>query len=281
MKIAVCIASRGRPAALIGAVMAAWRLRTGRHDVQFILGVDDDDGFTHKHLLAFMGEVEPIIVSPPAITVRGEVENAMLAAASEREPDAVTLLSDRAYIITPGWDEGLAVGVNTEPKRVVWWSCPDDKGCVMPVIPSAYLRAVDYRWSSEVHPYWWDDSAQQEIDLMLHGLPSMKIHPMYSGRRGPTQSAREFVFWLDVFKAMRPQRRAQARQIAATLELPFIERPDVEQYFAAYDNAMRARCEEFEKGYGDTDPPTARYLLARARAEKWILPQAATQETAA
>ena len=277
MKIAVAIASRGRPAAMIGAVMAAWRLRTGKHDVQFILGIDEDDGFTHKHALAFMGELEPVIVSPPNITVRGEVENAMLAASEALNPDVVTLMSDRAFVITPGWDEGLAIGVSTAPKRVVWWSCPDDKACVMPVIPQAYLRAIDYRWSTETHPFWWDDSAAQEIDLMLHGIPSMKIHPMYSGQRGPTQSARDFVFWLDVFRAMRPERRARARQIAAALEIPFMERQDVDQYFQSYDAVMRARCEAFEKEYGDPNPPTARYLAAKAKAERMMAEFEATK----
>lgn len=270
MKIVACLASRQRPAAMTGVIMALHRMRSAQHELHFVVGLDDDDDTTPA-LQAFEGELaelHPTIAPPPM--VRGEVENRMIAKAAEFQPDVVTLMSDRTFNITPAWDEWIARAVTFIPNRVMWWSCPEDPGCIIPIAPRAYLEATDWTWSPEIFPFWWDDTWHQEIDVMIHGLPSRKARCTYSGARGTTANGREFAFWLDVFIKTRPRRRELAAGIAKLLNTTVTMRPEVENYFAGYDKTMAERCPGFEERFGDPRPAPDRYLAARARAEKLL-----------
>lgn len=268
MKITCCIASRGRPAALVGVVMAAHRLKSSDHPVNFLLGMDSDDPDVPvvRDIIHGAAPVDFSIGTEPPLT-RGSIENRMLKRAIEEGADAVTFLTDRTFIITPQWDAVMAHACMAVPKRVVWWSCPEDPGCVIPIIPRQYAEVIDCTWDQGIHPFWWSDTYQQEIDLMINGMPSLKINAYYSGARSTTNNGRDFKFWLDVFIAMRPKRRAQARVYAEHLGIPWPDQTKVEDYFARYDATLAKRCEEFEKTFGDDRPPSEAYLRAKANAE--------------
>lgn len=279
MKIAVCLASRARPAALINVVMGAHRLVLGQQQVEFVIGLDEDDDRSHAIMdLRPFDDTGIELCFPeylPAPQVRGEMENRMLIAARGQTfggdgLDLVTLLSDRTVIISPGWDKMLAAAVQREPRRVMWWACQDDPGCVIPIIPRAYLDAIDWRWSEEIFPFWWEDTWHQEIDLLLYGPPSLKVKAFYAGARGKTRNARDFGFWLDVFTATRDHRRALAAHIADVLKVPLQQRGDVENYFRQYDQTMRERIAIFEAHFGDPNPPNDNYLAAKDRAAKLL-----------
>lgn len=273
MKITVCLASRGRPAAMIGVVMSLHRMRSTKHELDFVLGLDEDDP-TNEHVKAFEGELAPLYTVAPPPLVRGMIENRMietaLKAGGETPVDAITLMSDRTFNITPGWDDWLGRAVEALPQRVLWWQCPEDPGCIIPIIPRAYLEANAGKWSPEIFPFWWDDTWHQEIDLMLHGLRSRKARCTYSGARGTTANGREFAFWLEVFIKTRDRRREQAAVTAAALKVELPERPDVDAYFASYDQQMRDRCPGFEERFGDQRAPSERYIAAKAAAETML-----------
>ncbi len=270
MKIAVCMSSRERPMALIGVIMALHRLQSGNHTVEFHVGLDADDEKTK----AAVNSVEP----EPVITInyadrpiaRGEIDNRLLLSVQPTNPDVVTLLTDRTFVISPGWDEALARGVSEQPKRLLWWSCPDDTVCVMPIIPKAWLDACDWKWSPEVFPFWFDDTWNQQIDLMIFGKPSLKLKAYYAGARGKTKRGRDFEFWLDVFKATFKARAVQAKYMAGKLGVEFIQRDDVTEYFAAHHNAMKAALPNIIAAYGDTSEPGPEYVIAKANAEKLL-----------
>lgn len=273
MKITVCIASRERPAALIGVVMALHRMRSTRHEIDFVLGVDEDDQRILDHTEVFEGECKPLLSLAPAPPVRGMIENRMIRAGRDLAPegvDAITLMSDRTFNITPGWDEWLAQAVAALPNRVSWWQCPDDIGCIIPIIPRAYLTAAEWKWSPEIFPFWWDDTWHQEIDLMIHGPKSKKARCTYSGARGTTANGREFAFWADVFRQTRNRRREIAKAIAERIGVPFVDRPDVDAYFASYDQQMIERAPGFEERFGDKREPPERYLVAKQNAHNLL-----------
>lgn len=254
--------------------MAAHRLASGQHEVRYILGLDDDDVATTEALEALVVpkggvfEFDALITRGPSPGVRGEVENRMLAVTMDApRPDVVTLMSDRTFTISPRWDSMIAAAVTKCTNQVLWWSCPEDNGCVIPIIPRAYLDAIDWKWSAEIFPFWWEDTWHQEINMMLFGLPSLKVKAFYAGSRGRTRNAREFAFWLDVFRATRPMRREIAAKVAAALKVQLAPRPDVEQYFERYDTVMLERCPMFQESFGDLAEPDANYVAAKARAE--------------
>lgn len=274
MRIVVAIPSRARPLALIGSVMASWRLASGTNDVEYVVGADKGDSETLDACMRLAAELPLSVCIAPPPTTLASVSNLMVHQA--QGADAVTVLSDRIFTITDAWDTFIAGGVHNYPKRVMWWSCAWDHGCIAPIMPKAWLEAA--RWSyamTDTYPFWFIDTALQEIDMMVHGGPSLKIRAAYSGQRGKTTNGRDFAFWFRVFAAERGKRRTEARRIAARLgQEQLCEDERVEQYFAAYDAEMQTRCADFEKRFGDQREPDESYLAAKKRAEM-ILKEAA------
>jgi hypothetical protein len=248
--------------------MALWRLRSGQHDLQFHVGCDDDDPETvvAAELLADEPPVAVHVGKRPI--ARGETENRVLKHAREVNADVVTMLTDRTFPITPGWDIAIAQGATEAPKRVLWWSCPEDNVCVMPIIPKAWLEACDYHWSPEIFPFWFDDTWNQQIDLMLHGMPSMKVLTSYSGVRAATSRARDFEFWINLFRQTFPMRVAQARAMAPKLGVEWVMREDVVQYFDRHHNSLMANLPKLNEMFGDKRDPDETYTLARERADR-------------
>lgn len=268
MKLAITIITRGRPLGLTGVVMSLWRLRTGKHDLEFFIGCDEDDPETVVAAEILKEEVPVQICIGPRPTARGEAENRTLQFV--RDVDAVTMLTDRTFCITPGWDEAIARAVTEQPRRPLWWSCPEDKVCVMPIVPRAWLEVCDHKWSPEIFPFWFDDTWNQHIDLMINGMPSLKVHVSYSGVRAETTRARDFAFWIDVFHMTFPARLEQARKMAALLGQEFVSRPDVSTYFEKHNQILSAKSSDMEKAFGDSALPGPEYLAAKARAEKYL-----------
>lgn len=270
MKIAVAMASRGRPMALIGSIMALWRLRSQRHDVAFSIGLDEDDEDTASATFdekEFPQGVINVAVAPRS-PWRGARENDAIQLV--KDADVVSLMSDRTFCITPGWDDVLARAYAQSPKRVLWWSSPGDPGCVVPAIPKTYLAANNWQWAPNIYPYWHDDSHHVEVDILLHGIPCQKVAANYAGIRSKTHRGRDFAFWQTVFQKTRPLRRAQAALIGEKLGIKVTERPDVEAYFANFDAMMQQRCIAFEERFGDTSEPGPEYLIAKEKAETFL-----------
>lgn len=276
MKITVCIASRGRPAALIGVIMALHRMRSTTNTLDFVLGLDEDDTTTQTVADAFEGELSPIYSVAPQPMVRGCIENRMIGVAAAGEPDVVTLMSDRTFNITPAWDTWIARAAEDVPKRLLWWQCPEDPGCIIPIIPKAYLAANGWTWSPEIFPFWWDDTWHQEVDLMIHGPKSKKARCTYSGARGATAHAREIAFWAGTFAKTRPRRWEQAKKMSAALGVTMpTEVGGLNAYFEQYDRSFVMRAADLEQRFGDTEPPGYNYLTAKTAAQRMFEEQAA------
>lgn len=253
---------------MVGVIMTLWRLRSGRHDLVFNIGLDDDD---ENSILAAqnLAEEAPVAIhQAPRPVARGEIENRVLQAS--KDADIVTMLTDRTFCITPGWDDALAAGVMEQPTRLTWWSCPEDKVCVMPIIPKPWLQACDYRWSPEIFPFWFDDTWNQQIDLMLYGMPSIKHAATYSGIRAFTNRARDFGFWINVFRNTLPQRVEIAKQMAPRLGVQYQDRPEVFEYFERHYQTLIGNIPRLEEMFGDQGEPGPGYAIARANAEQFF-----------
>lgn len=265
MKVTVGIASRGRPLALTGVIMALDRLKSGKHDVQFVVGIDDDDDtlWTLKSLNEELPNV--MTITAPRSTL-ASVWNRI--AKNICEGDVLTLLSDRAFCISPWWDDMLADAVEKHPDRVMWWSSPEDSDCTMPVVSKKWIAAADYEWCSNLWPFWFSDTENREIDLLVSGKVPLKLAANYAGARSTTQSGRDFAFWFGVYSLLRPQRIARARKIAAAFGTEMRLPPP--GYFEAWDQEMQERSPDFEERFGDKRPPGEAYLTAKANAEQVV-----------
>ena len=281
MLIHVNICTHKRPLGLVGVVMSLQRMRSLQHEVRFRIGIDDDDEDSLAACSSLAQECPIDVSAGPRPVARGEIENRLLRGSTDA--DVVTMLTDRTFCITPGWDDALVRGVTEQPKRLLWWSCPEDNGCTMPIIPRAWREAMDHVWSPEIFPFWFDDTWNQQIDLMLYGLPSLKIVTNVSGQRAKTNRARDFAFWINLFNELLPLRVEQAKTIAARLDVPFENRQPVMEYIGKHYQALMNNIPTLEKMFGDNGEPNAEYVIAKERAEKLyaeMMAQHATQEAA-
>lgn len=268
MKLGICLVSRNNPGPLIGVIMGLWRLRSNLHELQFIIGQDQDDG--GLPFGDYLYEVTPLPIRSigERAPTRGTAENRVLAIARDQNCELATLLTDRTFCITPGWDDILARGVTELPLRPLWWSCPHDNVCAIPIMPRGYLDALDWKWSPELFPFWFDDTWNQQIDLLIHGLPSKKIKASFAGQRGKTTRGRDFGFWIDFFHRLLPMRVNLAETVAKAQGLEFKARPDVIQYFNSWHEQMAKGADVLEQTFGDPRDPGPEYAVARSNAEK-------------
>lgn len=266
MKIAVLTPSRGRPLALTAVLMGLWRLRSTKHEIIFIVGADKDDEKT-IHAAEQLQVEFPVYVMAGERGTLGHVMNNMMKAAHELNQDVVTDVTDRNFCITPGWDDCIAETTKLRPNRILWWSCPYDPDCTLPVLPHVWCEALEWKWSPEIFPFWWDDTWLMELDLMVFGGPSLKMQASYAGERGQTTRGRDFAFWFKVFAATREQRWKQAETIARKLDTKIQDRESLEKYFSVYDSSGLQRSPIFEERFGDKRPPGIEYKRAKAAAE--------------
>ena len=279
MLIHVNLCTYRRPLGLVGVVMALQRLRSLQHEVRFRIGIDDGDEDSFAACQSLAGECPIDVVPGPRPVARGEVDNRLLRGSTDA--DIVTMLTDRTFVISPGWDDALVRGVTEQPKRLLWWSCPEDQGCTMPIISRAWREAADHTWSPEIFPFWFDDTWNQQIDLMLYGMPSLKIVANVSGQRNKTNRARDFAFWITLFNELLPLRVEQAKTIAARLEVPFENREPVMKYIGQHYQTLLANIPVLEKHFGDNGEPDAGYVEAKTRAEKLMADMMAQHAEAA
>jgi len=267
LKIAIAIASRGRPAALAGAVMAAWKLQSARHHLAFPIAVDEDDAATLAMIETLKAEGIPAVpVVAPQSPYLAAAQNRAIAAA--QDADITTLLTDRTMVISPGWDIGIVDAAIKYPNRVMFWSCPSDPDTTVPIIPHTILERTDWRPLPELWVYWYSDTWLTEVDRMCFGGPSLRVRPMYSGSRQQTQRGRDFAFWTQLFVATRPMRIAAAKKLNADLGLEWKDPPpEMIEDFLARDKHLLDHAEDFQRMFGDNRPPSEQYLEAKAKAE--------------
>jgi hypothetical protein len=259
----VCIASRGRPNALIAVIVGMWRLRSGKNDIRFVAGLDDDESASHQAVLSVASDGIPVVASvAPRPASLGAVNNRLI---SEQKADAYIVTTDRAFILTPSWDEQIRRDMDAHPGRVLWLSSPQDPDPTHPVLPHDYIRTVG-QWSPEIFPFWFDDTWNAEIDYLAHG-DIIKIPVHFAGERGKTTNARDIAFWCRVFDALRPRRVKLARELCNIGPKELTERIG---YLDALAQARTRAAEANGERFGDDTPPTTRYLAAKAEAEKML-----------
>lgn len=261
MKLSVCIASRWRPVDLAAVIVGMWRMRSGANDITFVVGIDDDCTAT-QHAASSVANIGAPVVSSvaPRPASLGAVNNRLI---DSHKAAAYLVTTDRAFIITPGWDEQIRLQLLAHSGRVLWLSSPQDPDPTHPVLPHEYIRKVG-QWSPEVFPFWFDDTWNAEIDFLAHGN-MIKIPVNFAGERGKTTSARDIAFWCQVFDTLRPRRIKAARELCNIAPQKLTERLKV---LDAMARARMQAAEANELRFGCDTPASTRYLAAKAEAQK-------------
>lgn len=277
MKIAVIVATRGRPHKAGGVVECARDLLSGRHDVEFIVALDADDQRSLNYFASFEGVVP--YVQPRPIGV-GDCWN---RAARAYPAEIYVALTDDFWMSTPGWDamlvhclvDGIDGNRLSADLGIIGFHDPEQ-----PTI--AALFGMTAKWVEQNgfifdarFPFWWGDSALVETTLFaggggMPGTTSLRFASM-PGNVNPR--LRDMELWWTLFAATRHERVETGRRIAREAGLP-----ELDDYRMG---ALIAECEDRDAeglrnvpsvmaSIAHPRAPDAEYLAAKAAAEEYL-----------
>lgn len=277
MRIATIVTTRGRPLRAGGVIECARNFLSGRHDVEFIVALDDDDQRSIDYFERFEG-VTPYVQRRPVGV--GDVWN---RSARAFQADFYLALPDDAWICTPGWDammvSALTTGIDGHmgaPKLgIVAWHDPEQ-----PQIASIFGMAAKWiDWNGFVFdprfPFWWGDSALVETAIFAtgEGMPGTSSLRFASMPGNVNPRLRDMELWWAFYAATRHERVATGRRIAWEAGLP-----EINDYQMA---KLVLECEERDAmglrqapsviaSIANRLPPSPQYLEAKRVAESYL-----------
>lgn len=265
MLISVVIPSRCRPFKLFNSVLTLWELRSGEHDIEFIIGLDDDDDDASlvEHLVISADVPFHVIRQPGFNTLGGKVDSLL----KHCRGDVLTVLGDRCLALTLGWDVELAK-LDLDPHRVAWWRGLHEI-CECPVMPRLWVKANAGPVVPDLFPFWHIDTWVREVDAFVSGRNPWFLEVRFANpRRGPTHDGRDLAFWAKVFAFTRKQRMEQAAHIRKRFSLP--EPANMAEILDALrqeDEFRLENADSCEARFGTKLLPGEKYLKAKAKAE--------------
>lgn len=271
MRITVVIPSRGRVFGLTGILRSMRFLESGKHEVKYVVGVDEDDVETQEACKKLRdARVLPLGYRTDArpVSLGGLINQLALC-----EPaDVYTAINDDIVCLTPNWDDEIAKEVEKLPHGVFWWTDASSNGALFPIVTEKW-RAAAGGIFGEWFPFWYDDLCLLELWVMatdeeVHQLPIL----ICDKPRTVTHRMRELRFWQRIYIASRVLRIKLAREIAEKLGLP---RPASTEHIAALMNNQLRRVapgwiQSIEDFQGDKTPPDENYKIAKERALKML-----------
>jgi len=267
MKISVLCASRSNHSNMRTVIGALDMLKSGKHEIRYVVACDWDDGATQSAAERMYQEAIPALSHcKKQNSFLGAVWN---EAADSAPADVYVIVTDRALCVTPFWDTFIADAVSKDAKRVTWWTT--NAGPVIPIVPEVWRQAAGQIYTS-YFPFWFDDTWLHEISAMVHGLPNYMVQAAcFIVKKSPmTKRMRDLRFWMDFFIAKRPERVAHAARIREKLGLPAPDMKPIEEWFSQNDAMWARDGEKWQEVMGDKSEPDDIYFEAKKYAvENW------------
>lgn len=271
MKILVAVLTRGNPLGLVTLIGGLDALKSGNHEVAYVVRYDEDDGCTNDGLWLLKSYgVSAIAARQPRPSSLGAAWNEAIAVAPKWDI-AVPFPGDIVPLCV-GWDLVCAEAMRGRD-AFSWWQTCAPQDAMYPTISRRWYEAAGGRMFCEWFPFWFTDHWFWEVHAFAMGgfLPIVN-ELVLGGRHEKTSRMRDLAFWFGFFRATRPMRRLEGSLIRERLgQVPLA----VEVCAAAVaemerrDEWQRVRIPEFEERYGGSpDEPDERYMQARAAAEE-------------
>lgn len=267
MRISVIIPSRGRPSLLARALGSLHVRASGKHEVAYIVGCDDDDPNTAALVEQIKARGLPVKAhcGPRSASLGGMV-NVMAAA---NPADVYCSLCDDVAALTFGWDEIIHAAWLKRRDGVWWWRTKDSHYAVV----SQKWYAAAGRIFTDYFPFWWDDVWLIQVGKYVTGKPQQYIDAWLEDRAPATQRMRDLEFWTDFYWSRASERRAEGNRIRRALGRSAFR---IEQHHEMHPNPdYTRRTGEIQAKQGERAPPTPEYLAAKARAEALMMKAAA------
>ncbi len=261
MKISVLIPSRGRAFRLKTMLDTMRGLESGKHEIAYVIGCDSDDPETNA--MGYMLKLYDHRVAPRCM-MRMSSLGAMVNLMIEENPaDAYVCVPDDVEILTPHWDEAIAVAWEAKPDGVWWWRTLAVRPATYAVVSEKWRKASGKVWT-DYFAFWWDDMWLLQVWMFASGLPMLPIEAWLDDQAQATHRMRDLRFWSDFYTRMKGKRQQQAVRIAKALGWPPAPCDDHRCDVSA---AFLKEADNIERNQGDKGPPTPEYLAALGRAK--------------
>jgi hypothetical protein len=270
MNITVIIPSRKRVRGLSAVLTSLHNLESGKHNVQYIVGCDEDDKAT-INLCAMIQRDMPnkfsYKVGPRPKTLGGLVNHL-----AELVPGEVyTALCDDLICTTPHWDKLIAEAVMLKPYGVFWWKNAFEFLVTYAIVTERWRQAAGGIFCGHF-PYWFEDLWLFEQWTMATDEEALGVNCCIAEKMTGTIRMRELSFWCDFFNKTRTHRVTQSKEIAARLGLSEPKKSGEFAEIMAKGIAARMTPELIEQieRQGDASSPEESYLAAKADAIKML-----------
>jgi len=276
MKIAVIIATRGRPERAAAVIQCARNFMSGQVAVDFVVALDADDQRSIDFFSKRIAEDVVAYVAPRPDGV-GDVWN---RAAAKFQADIYIAVPDDAWIIGPHWD---LVSVNVLKDEgglpaqlgVVGWFDPANPGVTSIFSMSAkWVEMIGHIFDPR-YPFWYGDTALVETAIFATGMgmPQVDLLKFASmpGKFNPR--LRDMDLWWDFFAATRLERVETARKVAALSGMPTISPAMMAKLVKACearDAQGRAQISDVMQTIENPASPSQEYWRAKAAAEEYL-----------
>jgi hypothetical protein len=280
MKLAFLMVTRGNPHKAAAVIEVAKSLASGKHDIKYMVGCDNDDDSTHSYFYQHYPDVETSVAERPIGL--GSVWNRLCELARFPEgyrsynADIYCPFPDDVFINLPDWDDYIveAMQLIDNPKlRVIAWNDLRNLGqCTLPIVSRDWLDLTGKLYDDRF-PFWFYDTCVDELYSFITGYRIPIFEPLqFVSKKGTTQSLRELTFWWDFYVATRKERLQRAdhirEELGITLEpgrtakwLQAWEKRDADGYRTA---------SVIEADLGQRKPPSEQYLKAREMAYAYL-----------
>lgn len=271
MKIACVMATRGNPQRAAAVIECANALSSGKHEIEWIVGCDEDDIATIK---ALKGYARLSIGNAPVGV--GGVWN---RGAEASTADIIAPFPDDSFPGLPDWDATICDNL-PDPNKIgviAWNDTANPNQCTLPVITRRWFELAGLY--DDRFPYWFYDTCVAELWSFVQGRPvGIPKNLLLAAKKGKTKSMRELAFWWGFYVFTRKERLAKAEQIRKQLGIemaPDLLRNIIENW-EHRDSLAAQHFEAMERDLSAAEgEPPPRYLKARANAEAVMMQVAA------
>lgn len=269
MKIACVMATRGNPQRAAAVIECANALSSGKHELEWIVGVDFDDAASIEHFSQNYPAVKLIAgIAPIGV---GSVWN---RGAEASTADIIAPFPDDSFPGLPDWDDTICQHLSdpTQPGVIAWNDTANPNQCTLPVITRRWYELCGLY--DDRFPYWFYDTCVAEMWSFVTGRPvGIPKNLLLAAKKGKTKSMRELAFWWGFYVHTRKERLAKAEQIRKQLGIemaPDLLRNILENWeFRDAQAANHFEAMERDLSAAEGDPP-ARYLKAKAAAVAFL-----------
>ena len=211
MKIAAILATRGRPAQAKTMLDVARMLASGKHDIEYIVSIDDDDAASVAFDFGARTNIGP---RPIGI---GACWNRCVALT---DAEVIVTLTDDGVVGAHGWDQ-IIVENMTAPGVLAWNDTASPGQASNLIVTRQWIEEVGY-FLDERFPFWFSDTAINEIHSFVTGqcvtIPQSLL--MVHNGRMSNPRLRDMDLWWRLYGVLRAERLEIAKGMRERLGLP-------------------------------------------------------------